>query len=614
MASPIGRVPTVRTRTLSGDPAPVGDGPPPRDGSTGPAPDGDQSTVKRPAPAPASGWRGWVRTLRPSTPHSVQDLPAAQQTAYAAILVGLALLPILSAVIVLMQGWRPAGDNALIGLRVHDVLTAHFPLIGQPTTGENFGSGIATSHPGPIEFYLVAPFVAVLGPIVGLAVGAAAINAVAMAGVAWAAFRRGGLGLMTLAALGTVAMARSLGGNLLHDPVSSNVGAVMALLLLFLAWSVLAGDLRAIPAFVFAGTFALQDHLTYLGTGTPVVLMAIVAGLWWSRQVWKRSRSNEWLKRRLRVGGIMGVVLWFPVLFDEAFGDHNLTAIFRTFTGKRTASEGVGFAAKRLAEAMAPWPMFSRRFGPLGYLHTPDTRELVSGYLVLAAVAGLGAYFAWRKRTDLAAMAAIALVAAIAGAYSSVKLPVGAGIQASNLRWMWTASAFVWVTLAWLVWQALKPAWRHFLDVPAVALCGLALALAASGVVGSVDLQTDRDGRIAPDTTALIERVKQMLPKGRYRVTFAGGSVVVTVGPALVHALDYRGDILRIDGGPVSRAYAEHRMYEKGDKVDGTLLVSAEADASYPEGTKLLARQSFEVNRQDAAVNVIRVYLLEGAT
>ena len=42
-----------------------------------------------------------------------------------------------------------------------------------------------------------------------------------------------------------------------------------------------------------------------------------------------------------------------------------------------------------------------------------------------------------------------------------------------------------------------------------------------------------------------------------------------------------------------------------------TIVVSAEANAAYPEGTKLLARQEMRVNRKDADVNTIRVYLVD---
>jgi hypothetical protein len=550
------------------------------------------------------------RTFRPARIHTMRDLEPAAQIGFTAILIGLALLPILSAAIVLAEGWRPSGDNALIGLRIHDVLNGQWPLIGQPTTGENFGSGIETSHPGPIEFYLLAPLVAVLGPTVGLCLGAGLINSAAFVGIGWLAFRRGGMGLMVLASVASVAMARSLEGNLLHDPVSSNVGSIAALTLLFAAWSVLAGDVRTIPAFVVVSTFTLQDHLAYLGTGAPLVLLTIGVGIWWIRRIQRRELGAGWLQRWLVISGVAGFVLWLPVLLDELFGQHNLTAIWKTFTGGRTAGKGVAFAFERLAEALAPWPIFSRRIEPLGYLHTPSTHELIGGYLVLFVTVALGVW-AWRRRkSDLAAMAVVAVVAAASGFYTAVKLPEEAGIQESNLRWMWTVGAFIWIAMAWMAWQVFPALLRDILRQPAMIAGGLTIAVLSGSVVGSVDLATDRDGNLARDATRLIDRVKRELPVGIYRVRYAGGSVVVSVGPALVHDLDHRGDRLLMDVGPFTRAYADNRAYE-GQDVDGTILVTAEADAGYPAGARLLARQEFLVNRKDASRNTISVYLLE---
>ncbi|MFN8018657.1 MAG: hypothetical protein U0P45_11095 [Acidimicrobiales bacterium] len=578
------------------------------EGTTSPA-DGDAPpSVRLPPTRPDHPAR--PRSMRPAPIHRISELPDQQRLIARAVLVGMALLPLLSAAVVLWQGWRPMGDNALIGLRVHDVLTGHFPLIGQPTTGENFGSGVTSSHPGPIEFYLVAPFVAVLGPIVGLALGAAAINATAFVLVGWLGFRRGGLPLMALSSVSVLAMARSLGGNLLHDPVSSNVGSFMALALLYAAWSIVAGDLRLTPVFVACGTFSLQDHLTYLGTLTPVVLLGIGVGSWWLVRIRRRSRA-PWLRRTAVISAVLAVVLWLPVVIDQLWGDQNISAILRTFTGKRTAGEGVTFALERLVVALAPAPLpaFARRFAPLGYLHTPDHREMALGVLVLLALLVGGVASLRRKDAARAAMAAVALLAAVAGTYSAVKLPVGAGVQGSNLRWMWTVSAFSWVAIAWIGWSFLPAFGRDVLRTPAWVAIGLATLLIVAGTVQSIGLQTDRDGRSADEATELIGRVEARLPKGRYKVSYAGGSVVVSVGPALVHALDHRGDTVLMDVGPFTRAYADHRAYD-GQPVDGTVVITSEATTTYDEDTTLLGRQDFAVNRKDGAVNTVRVYLV----
>ncbi len=575
--------------------------------SAGAAPDAVNEPSNR-------GGRRW----RPARSHRIRSLSPTGRTVAIAILVALALLPLLSAAVVLRQGFRPSGDNALIGLRVHDVLEGRLPLVGQPSTGENFGSGVESSHPGPIEFYLLAPFVALLGPTAGLVLGAAAINAAALVGVGWTAFRRGGMPLMLIAVGGVTLLTRSLGGNFLHDPVSSNVGAFTALMVLFASWSIIAGDLRTTPVFVLAGTFALQDHLSFLGTGAPVIGVALIIGIWWIRQILRRATDRAWLRPRLLASAVLGAVLWFPVVWDQFFGSHNVGAIVETFTtgrsdGKGSQAAGVSFAAKRVAEALAPWPIFSRKIPPLGYLHTPAAHELVLGYVVLVVVLGLGVWF-WRtRRTDLVTMAGVAALAVAAGFYTAVKVPSGATVKAANLRWMWTVSAFAWTALVWMLWNLLSTRMRKFVEPPAVALVSVVILFAMASTVTSIGLSTDRDGTIAQDTTSLVKQVERRLPKGRYRVTYDGGSVVLSIGPALVHDLEHRGDVLLLDIGPFGRAYGEERQY-RDQEVDGTILVSADDKTGYPDGAKWLGRQVFHVNANDKDLQTIRVFLVDGAS
>ena len=588
--------PTTTTTTSSSDPGPA---------------DARAGSVDR-----ADGVERTAKTWRPAEIHRVRNLSVRDRRIFFAVVGLLALLPVLSAVVVLGQGWRASGDNALISLRVHDVLTGHLPVVGQPSTGENFGSGVESSHPGPIEFYLIAPLTLIVGPTIGLALGAALINSAGLVGIAWLAFRRGNLQLLLVASVVAALLARSLGGNFLHDPVSSNVGAIAALALLFAAWSVLAGDLRTLPVFVIAGTFALQDHLSYLGTLSPVILVAIILGTWWIRHTYRHAVDSSWLKPRLIVSGLLAGILWLPVVLDQLFGSHNLTAIIQTFTAGKAAEPGTGpkgfsFAVQRLSEALAPWPIFSRRVAPLGWLHTPATHEVWLGYLVLFAVIGFGVYFWRRRRTDLAAMALVVAVASAAGFYTAMKLPAGAGVKASNLRWMWTVSAFTWIALAWMIWQVLPALWKEIVGVPVLVFASAIIVFALAGVVSSIGLATDRDGTIAAGTTDLVGRIEKELPKGRYRVTYAGGSVVLSIGPAVVHDLDYRGDELFLDIGPFTRAYGRTRTWND-QQVDGTLVISAEAVASYGDDTELLGRQTFRVNRNDKDLQTVRVFLKKG--
>lgn len=60
--------------------------------------------------------------------------------------------------------WTPTGDEALITLRVREVFSTNPPLIGQPSTADHYSEVDPPHHPGPIQFYLLAPFVKVPVP------------------------------------------------------------------------------------------------------------------------------------------------------------------------------------------------------------------------------------------------------------------------------------------------------------------------------------------------------------------------------------------------------------------------------------------------------------------
>jgi hypothetical protein len=88
--------------------------------------------------------------------------------------------------------------------------------------------------------------------------------------------------------------------------------------------------------------------------------------------------------------------------------------------------------------------------------------------------------------------------------------------------------------------------------------------------------------------------------------------VVISVGPAVVHDLDDRGDTLFVDLGPFSRAYGAHRQ-DHGQAVDGVLRITSEAEEGDPAGGRLVAEQEVLVNRTSSQErDTIRVYVLPG--
>ena len=74
----------------------------------------------------------------------------------------------------LRGGWQPVGDEAVIAVRSFDTFSTNPPLLG-PATTLSVAAGKAVSHPGPLQFWLLAPFVQVFGPQ-GVLIGTSLIN------------------------------------------------------------------------------------------------------------------------------------------------------------------------------------------------------------------------------------------------------------------------------------------------------------------------------------------------------------------------------------------------------------------------------------------------------
>jgi len=145
----------------------------------------DASDTLAVATADAGGSAG------PFAVHRLRDLTTAGRVA--AIVLGLLLLvaPVSSA-IRQADRWMPQGDNGYIAMRAHDVGTSSTPLVGQPSTSHEYNGRDNIDHPGPFEFFLLAPLVRVVDDRTAMLVLAASISAVSLLTAAWGVFRRWG--------------------------------------------------------------------------------------------------------------------------------------------------------------------------------------------------------------------------------------------------------------------------------------------------------------------------------------------------------------------------------------------------------------------------------------
>ena len=479
-------------------------------------------------------------------------------------------IPVLVGAIAAFAGWRATGDNALISIRVGDLLGGKLLTSGLPTTGENFGSGVASNHPGPMPFYLLAPFQAIYGVDAGLALGAAAINGAVWAVGVWVMTRRHGLlaGVVTLGIFGLLAFG--LGAHLLYDPVSSNAAAFASIALVIVAAEVVAGDWDLLPVFVVLGSFVIQAHLTYVALGMPLVLVVIGA------LIVALVRRQPEPTRSLVTSAAIGLVLWAPVVWDQVFGTGNVSNIAETFTSGDSVGEGPGFALGRVLYAIAPVPMFARRLDELGYLADAGP---VTGALGVVAILSFIAITVRmvRSRSPYAPLALLVSLALLTSAYSASQLPSGATVKAANLRWMWTAGALVWLVLLIAVVEAASRRWRS-VDVFWTTGC-FAIVAVLLGVSSywTVDV---RDARTFDAVDSLRSQIIEELDDGTYLVRYQGTEALLTIGPPIVSDLISRGYDPRVSLGPFDRAYGDHIVTKRLPTTTPVLLVVTAADGS----------------------------------
>lgn len=413
-----------------------------------------------------------------------------------------ALLPIVVAVArAARRGWLPIGDNAYFAIRATDVLTRHQPLLGTWTSASN-SAGTDFNNPGPLLFDALALPTKVIGGGIGVAVGAAALNCLAVIGIAVVARRRGGPTVGIAAMAVTALLCWSMGSELLFDPWQPHSLLLPFLFGLFLVWSLVCGDVAALPWAAGVASLIIQTHLSYL-----VLVVALATwGLVGCALCFRRRRAEEpeaWprLRRTVRRSAVLAVLVlalcWAQPLIEQftGAGEGNLSRLATNATGSGD-KVGVELGTRIVGDILVPPFWFRPSFGEAlipNAVVPPGTDVLTSldpsfgvavGLVVAAAsLLALAAVDA-RRRDDRVSSAALstAMVAGGASLVTAWSLPTSFyGLPAHQFRWLWPMSAFA--TFAMAAWAARRP-WRG--PVTASASSWTAIALTAVTVVVAV--------------------------------------------------------------------------------------------------------------------------------
>jgi hypothetical protein len=371
-------------------------------------------------------------------------------------------------------------------------------------------------HPGPAYFYASVPLYVLSGErFTGILLTAALLGVLSIALLLRRVGRSGGVGALLAAALVLALFLSFRGPGWLFSAWNPNVAVLPFGLALVSFASLAAGELRALPAAVVAGSFAAQTHLGCLPATAALAIAAALLFVPRLRALAGLPPAGPWPRRPLLLALLAAAVMWAPPLVEQLRpGGGNLAHIVG-FSLYSTDRHAAGEALAATGAAVAGW-----MFG----LH--DTAAIAVLLLVVLALAGACAA---ARRTGQAFAIATSLVtlAGIAAAVLS-SARVAGPLLPYLLRWM----AMLLLGAAAALASAVAP----FVRAPATAsrrprllmsagLVALALATGRNLALAQSALRTPP---AAGDEAQAPARLAEAIDSG---LALAGLRPLVEVGP-----------------------------------------------------------------------------------
>ena len=441
--------------------------------------------------------------------------------------------------------WFPILDLAQTEMRVRDVFTLHPPLIGLP--GRIGTLARQGSHPGPLSFWLLAPFYKLFGSSAwALQAATASINAVAIGLSLLIARRRGGSTLL----LGVAALLASLtwfyGPSVLTQAWNPYLPMLWFVVVTLGVWSVLCDDVAMLPITTFAALFCLQTHISYLGLvgGLGGITVAWLAWTFWRRRESWPDRAGRWIWLSLAIV----VVTSIPIVVQQfTHTPGNLTIIWEHFTSPPETPIGIRAGVRVLMVHLNPWRLLAGQDATTG--------SVVPG-VVLCAAWFVGAGVAIRKRLrPLVALDAVIVVALALGALSIGN--IFGFVWYYLMLWAWAINGLMLLTIGWsashlVTWRrgtvyqsghrSVPPATGFVLGAIALVY-GFGFALDGSTVEPPTPRVSSALGRLVGPTVRAIESgaVPGGGAAGRYQITIVDPVTINAPGYGLLSELERAG-------------------------------------------------------------------------
>ena len=462
---------------------------------------------------------------------------------------------VVAAVRLATQRWYPVLDLAMTEFRVRDVGGVHTPLIGLPGRIGSFPD--QGSHPGPLSFYLVAPFYRLLGSHSwAMLVGACAVGAASVTGCILISRRLGGRWLQACVALVLLFIVQGYGLGVLSQPWNPYLPLMPWCLVLLSAWAVLSGDSAVLWVAAVAGSVCAQTHLPYVGLagGVVSVCIAVVVWRWLSQDRHSAARRRE--GRQLAIGVGAGFVCWLPVLIDQLAGSQNLSMIVDYFRHPPEQAIGLVAGARLLLRHLDLTRLLGGAVSGSGSFAEASSRSagsIVPGVMLLlawATAAGIAiAVLRHRRLSALHALIGICLLLQ----WMSMGRIFGKVWYYLTL-WAWSVTALMAAATVWTLVEVVRrragrgpsrPEQRVVVGVLAVVgvLCWSTLVVAAGRVrVPEPGLSRSLGAVVDPTAQALRDGVGAADGiRGRYTVLWNDAYFFGSQGYGLVSELERRG-------------------------------------------------------------------------
>ncbi len=500
---------------------------------------------------------------------TVVDRPVDRSTAVFVGLIALTLAPLIAAAVSLLgRQWHPASDLAIQVLQIDDVGGRHTPLTG-------VHSRYGWDHPGPLLFWLLAPFDWLFGTT-GILVGVAALNAAAVVGALVVARRRGGMTLAVLVALTLLVLMLANDTDLFVNPWNPWVAVLPFFTYLLLAWSLADGDVVVLPWLIGVGSFIVQAHVGY----APLVLGAGAISALLARNARRVGDPH------VIVSLGIATAIWLPPILQQVFSETgNLAAIIEFFRSPTEPRAGWPLAWGIMGTELGPpgaW-LAGDELGPFGVLPGPTLPAVV--LLAVTALAGVAA-----SRNGAASAGRLALLVVVACALGVLATSRITGLVGTYLvRWWWVLAALVWLSLGWSVVCVLgERVRRGLLGVAVLATATMSVVVTARAVPAGLP-----DANESATVAALVGALRDQLgDDGSYLVDWTDAEVWGAVGTGVFVELERLGYDVAV---PPARAPSLGAWRTtRAEDVDAIVLVVGSTDAARgvasPPGAVEIAR------------------------